>query len=191
MFLISCWMLALYRQSLSIIISAMSLPSRSRSGTRGYAHLVEIGVPVGRIWRALTEPALIRIWSGQEAEIDARKGGLYRIGKRHTGGREAHIDIFDPNRRLRLIYMHGADSPPADSAVVDDLLLDMRKDGTASLRVLGSGVPDASVWDKPYVRMRMNWEKSLGRMKAALEAPPPIKKPPPPPKDPPLPGLDY
>jgi uncharacterized protein YndB with AHSA1/START domain len=191
MFLISCWMLALYRQSLSFIISAMSLPSRSRSGTRGYAHLVEINVPVGRIWRALTEPALIRIWSGQEAEIDARKGGVYRIGKRHTGGREAHIDIFDPNRRLRLIYMHAPDSPPSDSAVVDDLLLDMRKDGTASLRVLGSGVSDASVWDKPYVRMRMNWEKSLGRMKAALEAPPPIKKPPPPPKDPPLPGLDY
>jgi hypothetical protein len=39
--------------------------------------------------------------------------------------------------------------------------------------------------------MRMTWEKSLARMKAALEAPPPIKKPPPPPKDPPLPGLDY
>jgi uncharacterized protein YndB with AHSA1/START domain len=191
MFLVSCWMLALYRQSLSIIIAAMSLPSRSRSGTRGYAHLVEIGVPVGRIWRALTEPALIRIWSGQEAEIDARKGGVYRIGRRHTGGREAHIDIFDPNRRLRLIYMSGPDSPPSDSAVVDDFLLDMRKDGTASLRVLGSGVPDATAWDKPYVRMRMTWEKSLARMKAALEAPPPIKKPPPPPKDPPLPGLDY
>ena len=191
MFLISYWMLALYRQSLSVIIAAMSLPSRSRSGTRGYAHLVEIAVPVGRIWRALTEPALIRIWSGQEAEIDARKGGVYRLGRRHTGGREAHIDIFDPNRRLRLIYMSGPDSPPSDSAVVDDFLLDMRKDGTASLRVLGSGVPDATVWDKPYVRMRMNWEKSLARMKAALEAPPPVKKPPPPPKDPPLPGLDY
>jgi uncharacterized protein YndB with AHSA1/START domain len=191
MFLVSYWMLALYRQFLCFIISAMSLPSRSRSGTRGYAHLVEIGVPVGRIWRALTEPALIRIWSGQEAEIDARKGGVYRLGRRHTGGREAHIDIFDPNRRLRLIYMSGPDSPPSDSAVVDDLLLDIRKDGTASLRVLGSGVPDATVWDKPYVRMRMNWEKSLSRMKAALEAPPPIKKPPPPPKDPPLPGLDY
>lgn len=191
MFLISYWMLALYRQSLSVIIVAMSLPSRSRSGTRGYAHLVEIAVPVGRIWRALTEPALIRIWSGQEAEIDARKGGVYRIGRLHIGGREAHIDIFDPNRRLRLIYMSGPDSPPSDSAVVDDFLLDMRKDGTASLRVLGSGVPDATVWDKPYVRMRMNWEKSLARMKAALEAPPPIKKPPPPPKDPPLPGLDY
>jgi hypothetical protein len=59
------------------------------------------------------------------------------------------------------------------------------------LRVLGSGVPEAEIWDKSYVRMRMTWERFLSRIKAALEAPPPPKKPPPPPKDPPLAGLDY
>ena len=59
----------------------MTSPRRStRNGTRGYAHLVEIEVPVARVWRALTDPGLIRIWSGQEAEIDARKGGMYRLG---------------------------------------------------------------------------------------------------------------
>ncbi|HLZ99764.1 MAG TPA: SRPBCC domain-containing protein [Steroidobacteraceae bacterium] len=162
----------------------------SRSGTRGYAHLVEIDAPVGRVWRALTDPGLIRIWSGQEAEIDARKGGFYRIGKRHAGGREAHIDIFEANRRLRLIYLGGPEMPGSDSAVVDDFLLDVR-DGTASLRVLGSGVPDAREWDKPYARMRMTWERHLSRIKVALESPPRPKKPPPPPKDPPLPGLDF
>jgi hypothetical protein len=57
--------------------------------------------------------------------------------------------------------------------------------------VLGSGVPEAEIWDKSYVRMRMTWERFLSRIKAALEAPPPPKKPPPPPKDPPLAGLDY
>lgn len=171
----------------------MNAPRRStRSGTRGYAHLVEIGVPVGRVWRALTDPGLIRIWSGQEAEIDARQGGFYRIGRRSAGGREAHIDIFDANRRLRLIYLNGPDMPPSDSAVVDDFLLDVRKgEGTASLRLLGSGVPDAAEWDKPYMRMRMSWERFLARIKVTLESPPPPKKPPPPPKDPPLPGLDY
>src|ERR1035438_1805036 len=82
----------------------MSVHRKSaRSGTRGYAHLVEIDVPVARVWRALTDPGLIRIWSGQDAEIDPRKGGLYRIGKRNEDGREAHIDIFDVNRRLRVI----------------------------------------------------------------------------------------
>jgi uncharacterized protein YndB with AHSA1/START domain len=171
----------------------MSLPRKStRSGTRGYAHLVEIDVPVGRVWRALTDPGLMRIWAGQEAEIDARQGGYYRLGLRRAGGREAHIDIFDVNRRLRLIYLNSRDTPAGDSAVVDDFLLDVRKgEGTASLRLLGSGVPDAAEWDKPYMRMRMNWERFLARIKVTLESPPPQKKPPPPPKDPPLPGLDY
>jgi len=139
----------------------------------------------------LTDPRLMSIWSGQEAEIDARKGGLYRIGKRHAGGREAHIDVFDVNRRLRLIYLNGPETPVGQSAVVDDFLLDVRHgEGTASLRLLGSGVPDSSEWDKPYMRMRMSWERFLSRIKVTLESPPKPKKPPPP-KDPGLPGLDY
>lgn len=173
----------------------MSLPRRStRAGHRGYAHLVEVRVPVARVWRALTDPALVRIWSGQDAEIDAREGGLYRIGKRHTGGREAHIDIFDVNRRLRLIYLHTPDLPTSESAVVDDFLLDVRQgDGTTSLRLLGSGVPEAPSWDPLYVKIRLGWEKYMARIKVALESPPrpkPQKKPEPP-KDPGLPGLDY
>src|SRR5258708_23532939 len=99
----------------------MSLPRKStRNGTRGYAHLVEIDVPVARVWRALTEPGLIKIWSGQQAEIDPRQGGMYRIGKRSGSAREAHIDVFETNRRLRLIFLHGKYSPPSDSAAADD-----------------------------------------------------------------------
>jgi uncharacterized protein YndB with AHSA1/START domain len=146
---------------------------------------------VGRVWRALTDPGLIRVWSGQEAEIDARKGGLYRIGKRHAGVREAHIDIFEVNRRLRLIYLNGPNTPASESAVVDDFLLDVRKGhGTTSLRLLGSGVPEATEWDKSYMRMRMTWERFLARIKVTVESPPQPKKAPVP-KDPPLPGLDY
>jgi uncharacterized protein YndB with AHSA1/START domain len=163
----------------------------TRNGTRGYAHLVEIDVPVGRVWRALIDPGLIRIWSGQEAEIDPRKGGIYRLGKRHEESREAHIDIFDVNRRLRLIYLKGSSWPPGDSAVVDDFILDVRKgEGTTSLRLLGSGVPEAAAWDKTYARIRLGWERHLARIKVALESPPVPKKVDAP-KDPPLPGLDY
>jgi len=163
----------------------------TRSGTRGYAHLIEIDVPVGRVWRALIDPGLVRVWSGREAEIDARKGGFYRMGERHACGREAHIDIFDVNRRLRLIYLEGPEEPASESAVVDDLMLDVRQGaGATSLRVLGSGVPDAPEWDKPYVRMRTGWERFLARIKVTLERPP-LKKPSLPSKDLPLPGLDY
>lgn len=170
-----------------------SLRKPTRSGTRGYAHLVEVEVPVARVWRALTDPGLIRIWSGQEAEIDPRKGGLYRLGKRNSDAREAHIDIFDVNRRLRLIYLSGDNWPPGDSAVVDDFILDVRKgEGKTSLRLLGSGVPESDAWDKSYMRMRISWERLLARIKVTLESPPVPKKPKVvPPKDPPLPGLDY
>jgi uncharacterized protein YndB with AHSA1/START domain len=170
----------------------MSLPNKStRTGTRGYAHLVEVEVAAARVWRALTDPDLIRIWSGQEAEIDPRKGGLYRVGKRNEDNREAHIDIFDVNRRLRLIYLSGSNWPRGESALVDDFILDVRKgEGTTSLRLLGSGVPESPAWDKTYVRMRLGWERLLARIKVTVERPPVPKKPPPP-KDPPLPGLDY
>jgi uncharacterized protein YndB with AHSA1/START domain len=172
----------------------MSLPRKStRNGTRGYAHLVEVDVPVGRVWRALTDPGLIRIWSGQEAEIDARQGGSYRLGNLNDGGREAHIDIFEVNRRLRLIYLKSSDWPAGDSAVVDDFLLDVRKgDGTTSLRLLGSGVPESPAWDRSYVRIRMGWERLMARIKVTLESPPsPKKSRAVAPKDPGLPGLDY
>jgi uncharacterized protein YndB with AHSA1/START domain len=170
---------------------AMSLPRKnSRNGTRGYAHLVEIDVPAARVWRALIDPGLIRIWSGQESEVDARQGGLYRIGKRDSAGREAHIDVFEANRRLRLIYLNGPDLPPSDSAAVDDFLLDARRgEGKTSLRLLGSGIPEASAWDQQFMKIRMGWERYLGRIKVTLESPPVPKKIVA--KDPPLPGLDY
>ncbi len=172
----------------------MALPRKStRNGTRGYAHLVEIDVPIARVWRALTEPGLIRIWSGQEAEVDARQGGLYRIGKRTASAREAHIDIFEVNRRLRLIYLRGKNSPPSDSAAVDDFILDARRgEGKTSLRLLGSGISESAEWDRIYAGIRMSWERYLGRIKTALESPPVPKKPVKViAKDPPLPGLDY
>jgi len=173
----------------------MNVPRASRrSGTRGYAHLVEIEAPIARVWRALTDADLIAIWSGGHAEIDPRKGGVYRLGRPGSGGREAHIDIFEVNRRLRLIYLNGPGAPPSDSAIVDDFLLDMRAGETmTSLRLLGSGVPESDAWNHPYARIRLGWERWLSRIKVTLENPPRPKKPkaPPPPVDPPLPGLDY
>ena len=161
-----------------------------RSGTRGYAHLVEAKVPVGRVWRALTEPSLIRIWRNTEAEVDARQGGLYRTGTPGNDLREAHIDIFEPNRRLRLIYLNSRDYPPCESAIVDDFLLDV-KPGRTAIRLLGSGVPERQEWDRPYVKIRMGWERVLARLRVMLENPPKPKQPKPEPVDPPLPGLDF
>ncbi len=170
----------------------MSSPrKRERAGTRGYAHLAEIRAPLNRVWRALTDPSLIRIWSGLDAEIDPRKNGLYRIGHPDTGGREAHIDVFQENRRLRLIYLPEPGMPRGDTAVVDDFLLDVpRADGIVSLRLLGSGIPETKEWDRQYLRLRLSAERGLGKIKNALENPPRPRSVPKP-LDPHYPDLEF
>jgi len=163
----------------------------TRTGSRGYAHLVEVNAPVARVWRALIDPGLIRIWSGVEAHVDARQGGVYRVGKPGPGARQSQIDIFDVNRRLRLIYSKDPKMPPTDTAIVDDFIFDVRNGkGTTSLRLLGSGFSEDPAWDRQYAHYRMSWERLMARIKVTLEKPPAPKKPEPKP-DPGLPGLDY
>ncbi|GAC1305250.1 MAG: hypothetical protein NVSMB10_08970 [Steroidobacteraceae bacterium] len=132
--------------------------------------MIEVSASPGRVWHALTDSPWVRLWSEQPADIDARKGGFYRFGT-FPNGREAHVDVFELDRRLRLIYLHSARMPTSGSAVVDDILLDTRSEGRATtLRVLGFGVPGSAQWDAPYARMRQDWERWLARLKVAVEA---------------------
>ena len=159
---------------------------------RGYAHRVDIRAGTQQVWRALTEAEQLSRWCSPDAEISARKGGLFRASVDRVTELEAHIDVFDVNRRLRLIYLNSPNYPTSNSAVVDDFLLDVRKgEGTTSLRLLGSGIPESPAWDQTYLRIRMGWERFMARIKVTVESPPSRKKPPTEPKDPPLEGLDY
>lgn len=161
-----------------------------RAGTRGYAHLVELHVPLARVWHALVDPRLIRIWSGKEAAVDARQNGLFRMGRQGAGCREAHIDVIDARRRLRLIYLPDSSMPPTDSALVDDFLLDVKRgEKMVSLRLLGSGIPENPEWDRQYVKIRKGWERYLARLKNTLENPP-NPKPALSMRERPLPGMD-
>jgi len=46
-------------------------------------------------------------WCSPNAQIRAQKGGLFRASVDRVTELEAHIDVFDPGRRLRLItYLH-------------------------------------------------------------------------------------
>jgi len=81
---------------------------------------------------------------------------------------EAHIDVFDPTRRMRLIYMATASLPHTDSVIVDDFILEADGDGTI-LRLLGSGYPTRVEWDVPYMRLRTGWQQALARLKVFVE----------------------
>jgi uncharacterized protein YndB with AHSA1/START domain len=136
--------------------------------TRGYAHRIDVRAPRERVWRALIEPELLAQWYGPEARVAPRANGSYRIRVDVDLVREAHIDVFEPGRRLRLIYMPQPQMPPTDSVIVDDFMLDVDTQLT-TLRLLGSGYPDEEGWERFYLRLRHGWPRALARLKVALE----------------------
>ena len=81
---------------------------------------------------------------------------------------EAHIDVFEPGRRLRLIYLPARDLPKANSVMVDDFILDKVAGGTI-VRLLGSGVPAGAEWDTQYWRLRTSWQAAMTRLKVYVE----------------------
>ena len=84
---------------------------------RGYAHRVDIAADVDKVWLALTQVENLNRWCSPAATIKARPGGLFRASVDRVIELEAHIDVYDPRRRLRLIYLPSPELPPTESAM--------------------------------------------------------------------------
>ena len=139
-----------------------------RDRARGYAHRVDIAADADQVWRALTEPEHLAKWCSPGAQIRGQKGGLFRASVDRVTELEAHIDIFEPSRRLRLIYLPTQSLPPTDDPIVDDFILDTKEPGTI-LRLLGSGIPATEEWNRQYQRLRLGWQQAMTRLKVFTE----------------------
>src|SRR5215469_9426956 len=140
---------------------------------RGYAHRVDVLSDVRRVWSALVDPISLSRWCSPKAQIRAQPGGLFRASVDRVIELEAHIDVFEPGRRLRLIYLPTSELPPADSAIVDDFILDattlVHQEPETIVRLLGSGIPSTPDWDAQYRRLRMGWQAAMTRVKVVVE----------------------
>lgn len=112
--------------------------------------------------------AAVGLWCSPDAAIDARPGGSFRANVDRVTEFEAHIDVYVPERRMRLIHLPSPALPAAGIAIVDDFLLDGTPRG-ATLRLLGSGFPADEAWDAVYLRRRTGWERALARLKVLIE----------------------
>jgi uncharacterized protein YndB with AHSA1/START domain len=135
---------------------------------RGYAHRIDISAGAPHVWQALTLTEQLRRWCSPDAEIRARQGGSFRASVDRVTEFEAHIDVFEPGRRLKLIYLPTPGAPPADRAMSDDFILDAVAEGTI-VRLLGSGFPVSDEWETQFLRLRMGWSQALARLKVLVE----------------------
>ena len=137
--------------------------------TRGYAHRIDILAPSERVWLSLIDPRRLAEWYVPGVRLSPRQGGGVRIRLDASLEREAMIDVFEPGRRLRLIYLPMPAMPPTEAVLVDDFIIS-REGEAAVLRLLGSGFPVSTDWDQLYARLRGGWGVALSRLKLTVEA---------------------
>lgn len=136
--------------------------------TRGYALRFDVNAAPAELWRGLIDPALIAEWYAPTARISPKEGGSYKV-KLHNGTeREAHIDVFQPPRRLRLIYMPQATMQSADGVIVDDFIIEPVGDG-CRICLLGSGFPRNYEFAEMFQKTQDGWTRALARLKVATE----------------------
>lgn len=136
--------------------------------TRGFAQRIDIGVTPPRVWTVLCGPTLLPMWLGPDARIRPQKGGNWSATLAPGLTRHAMIDVFEPPRRLRLIYLPPDDLCAFDGAVAEDILLEA--EGTRTIvRLLASGMPDLPEWTTHFVRVRAASERALARLKLLAE----------------------
>lgn len=159
--------------AMSLVLGGRRMPDGTMHGMaerlRGFAHRVDISAEVPVVWSALTELQHLVRWCAPDAQLRPKAGGLFRASVDRVTQIEAHIDVFEPGRRLRLIYLPSAHMPESDTAVVVDFILEGAASGGTIVRVLGSGIPDGSAWETPYKRIRVGWERALARLKVFVE----------------------
>ena len=134
----------------------------------GYAHRIDIAADAQAVWCALTNSEQLRLWCSPGAEIRARPGGLFRASVDRVTVFEAHIEVCEPQRRQKLIYLPMPGQPPADRAMSDDFILDAVPEGTI-VRLLGAGFPASDAWETQFLRLRTGWSQALARLKVLVE----------------------
>ncbi len=141
----------------------MSTPYRS------FAHRVDIGVPVERVWRAFTDSRLLGRWSAQGATIAPREKGRMQVTFSAEIELDALIDVLITPQRIRLILLPTRGMPTGDAVIIEDFLFERAPKTTTVVRLLSSGVPSSPAWVTYYLSKRRYWELALTRLKVFLE----------------------
>jgi len=138
------------------------------SAYRSFAHRVDIGAPVERVWRAFTDSRVLARWTVPGASITPREKGRLQVTFSGDVELDAYIDVLVTPQRMRLILLPTRGMPTSDAVIVEDFLFERAGKATV-VRLLSSGVPSVQSWVTYYLAKRRHWELALTRLKVFLE----------------------
>ena len=136
---------------------------------RSFAHRVEIGASVERVWRAFTDSRVLERWTSAGATVAPREKGRMQVLFGEGMEVDAHIDILATPQRIRLILLPTRGMPGTDAVIIEDFLFERASTSLTVVRLLSSGVPAKQAWVSYYLSKRRYWELALTRLKVFLE----------------------
>jgi uncharacterized protein YndB with AHSA1/START domain len=139
------------------------------SAYRSFAHRVEVGAPVERVWRAFTDSRILERWTTAGATVTPREKGRMQVMFGEGVELDALIDVLATPQRMRLILLPTRGMPGTDAVIVEDFLFERASPTASVVRLLSSGVPSKPAWVTYYLSKRRYWELALARLKVFLE----------------------
>ena len=145
--------------------------------TRAFEMTIEIAVSPDAVWQALTDPVEITRWFASHADVEPGAGGTWMISWDGNWPWKTAIEIWEPNRRLRLVDRNArpydiegraVDESVAPMPIALDWHIDGR-DGTTTLRLVHSGFGRGGAWDDEFDGVSVGWPLELNGLKHYLE----------------------
>lgn len=132
--------------------------------TRTIEQEIAIAAPPDVVWRALTDAEELKRWFAVDARVDPGAGGKVWISWGPGSEAAEGIDIWEPNRHLRISMQ--SEGMPVPFAT--DYYLEGRG-GTTVLRLVVSGFGASADWDDMYFGMEAGWRYFLFHLRHYLE----------------------
>lgn len=145
--------------------------------TRAFELTIEIPVPADAVWQALTSAEELVRWFPTEANITPGSGGRWVVSWDGNWQWSTEIEIWEPNRHLRLTD-RSARPYDAEGKAVNQTVAPVPisidwylegKGGSTSLRLVHSGFGRGSAWDDELEGVSTGWPFELNALKHYLQ----------------------
>ncbi len=134
--------------------------------TRSHHLDLDTQAPRTEVWEALTTSEQLKRWLVRDGNVEARIGGAVHLALRDGYEITGRIDIYIPERRLRVVVAPAeGEEPLATGPITVDLRVRERDEKTR-LSVDVSGIPGTEDWEEYYRLSVDRWKQAFSELAA-------------------------
>ena len=136
--------------------------------TRSHTEHIDLRASLEDVWHAITDIESMKKWLVQEGEFSPHIGGAFQLSMLDNSEMSGRIDIYIPNRRMRLVVaLRDGAEPLSTGPITIGLQLKEIENGT-TLSVTVAGIPADEDWEEDYKRSEMRWQNGLDELRSML-----------------------